>query len=126
MPWEILIIEDDDDIREALATVLNARGCRTFAAKDGRDALELIRRRGWRPALILLDLMMPVMDGQQFLESQAGDPCLDGIPVVLVTAQPSDHVRRFAAVRGVVPKPLELPALLEIIHEVCQSRRELR
>jgi serine/threonine-protein kinase len=120
---EILIVEDDEDIREGLATVLNARGCRTVVAADGREALELMRTKGWRPSLILLDLMMPVMDGRGFLESQVGDPCLDGIPVVLVTAQQADEARRFPSVRGVVPKPLEMPALLDLIQEVAGARR---
>jgi serine/threonine-protein kinase len=121
MRWDILIIEDDEDIREGLASVLNARGCRTSVAPDGRAALDLMRRRGWRPQMILLDLMMPVMDGQGFLESQAGDPCLDGIPVVLLTAQPSERARQFATVRGVVPKPFDVAPLLALIGEVCKG-----
>jgi serine/threonine protein kinase len=123
-PWEVLIVEDDEDIRDGLASVLKARGFRTRVAADGHDALELIRRKGWRPSVILLDLMMPVMDGRQFLASQADDPFLEGIPVLLVTAQPSDDVRSFASVRGVVPKPLEMPALLQLVREVCRRNTQ--
>ncbi len=122
LPWDVLIVEDDEDIRDGLASVLQARGFRTSVAADGSDALALIRRKGWRPSVILLDLMMPIMDGRQFLRSQASDPCLEGIPVLVVTAQASEDVRQFAAVRGVVPKPLETKALLQLLGEVCRGR----
>jgi CheY-like chemotaxis protein len=118
-PKEILIVEDDEDIRDSLAELLTSRGFRTRVAADGQDALEMIRRKGRRPSLILLDLMMPVLDGQGFLQHKSEDPTLDGIPVVLVTAQPSEGARRFPSVRGVVPKPLETGALLQLINQVC-------
>ncbi len=124
LPWDVLIVEDDADIRDGLASVLKSRGFRTRVAADGSDALDLIRRRGWRPSVILLDMNMPVMDGRQFLESQAGDPCLDGIPVLLVTAQPPADADRYASVRGVVPKPLDLSALLALLGSVCRPHAD--
>jgi serine/threonine protein kinase len=117
-PREILIVEDDEDIRDSLAELLTARGFRVQVAADGQDALDAIRRRG-RPSLILLDLMMPRLDGHGFLQSQSEDPSLGGIPVVLVTAQPADKARAFSAVRGVAPKPLDVGPLLQLINRVC-------
>ncbi len=127
-PADILIVEDDVDIRDALSCVLNDLGYRTMVAADGRDALELMHRLGWRPAMILLDLMMPVMDGQEFLDTKSLDPCLDEIPVVLVTAQPVGAVtatkaRQMLSVRGILPKPLDLTSLLELINNVCAEKR---
>jgi serine/threonine protein kinase/CheY-like chemotaxis protein len=117
--WEVLIVEDDEDIREGLAAVLNARGFRTTVAANGREAHDLIERTGRRPAVILLDLMMPVMDGQGFLEHQPANPTLDGVPVLLVTAQPAERALSFPTVRGVVPKPLDTPALLRRLDDIC-------
>ena len=117
--WEVLIVEDDEDIREGLAAVLNARGFRATVAANGREAHDVIARTGRRPAVILLDLMMPVMDGQGFLEHQSGNPTLDGVPVLLVTAQPAARALSFPSVRGVVPKPLDTPALLRRLDDLC-------
>jgi CheY-like chemotaxis protein len=117
--WEVLIVEDDEDIREGLAAVLNARGFRATVAANGREAHDLIARTGRRPAVILLDLMMPVMDGQGFLEHQQTNPTLDGVPVLLVTAQPAERALSFASVRGVVPKPLDTRALLRRLDDIC-------
>ena len=116
---EVLIVEDDEDIREGLAAVLNARGFRAHVAANGQEAYDLIGRTGRRPAVILLDLMMPVMDGQGFLEHQAGNPTLDGVPVLLVTAQPPDRALQFSSVRGVVQKPLDTKALLRRLDDIC-------
>jgi len=69
--------------------------------------------------VILLDLMMPVMDGQAFLEQQSAHPILDGVPVLLVTAQPAHHAARFPSVRGIFQKPLEMPELLRRLGDVC-------
>ena len=65
--------------------------------------------------------LAPLRDGQGFLESQLEDPALVGVPVVLVTAQNADRALRYSTVRGVVPKPLELPALLTLIDQLIQS-----
>ena len=118
-PREILIVEDDEDIRDSLSELLTARGFRVRIAADGQDALDLIRRRGGRPSLILLDLMMPRLDGHGFLQSQSEDPSLGGIPVVLVTAQPADRAKAYAAVRGVANKPVEMSRLLQLINRAC-------
>src|SRR5690606_13804277 len=81
----ILVVEDDQDIRESVVEILEDEGHRVSAAADGREALERLQRAQPRPDLILLDLMMPVMNGFQFREEQLKRPELAGIPVVVDT-----------------------------------------
>ncbi len=80
----VLIVEDDPGIRETLAQVLEIEGYEVGAASDGRKALTAARRE--HPDVILLDLMMPVMDGWQFRAEQKLDPAIRDIPVVVVSA----------------------------------------
>jgi CheY-like chemotaxis protein len=86
-----LVVEDDDELREVLTEVLSDAGFDAWGAQNGADALDLLRaslRDGRRlPDVILLDLMMPVMDGRRFREVQRADPSLAQVP--LLTAQPS-------------------------------------
>jgi CheY-like chemotaxis protein len=118
MSWVVSLIEDDDDIREHLAAVLKARGLQVVEARNGADALDLVRTRGIRPALIIADLMMPVMDGWAFLGAQASEPLIDGVPVVVITAR--DPVGPLpATVQAVFQKPFALSALLDTIRHLC-------
>jgi CheY-like chemotaxis protein len=82
---QVLVVEDDAPIREALCAVLRDDGYAVAEAGDGQEALEFLRTHP-TPRVILLDLMMPVMDGWTFLREQAADPALAGIPVVVITA----------------------------------------
>lgn len=81
----ILIVDDDTDLREVLGELLADEGYDTRLCANGRAALDVLRG-GARPALILLDLMMPEMDGWQFREAQLRDAALRDIPVVVMTA----------------------------------------
>jgi CheY-like chemotaxis protein len=115
----ILVVEDDDTVREALAMVLEHEGYRVGVAADGAEALALLRG-GLSPCLILLDLMMPVMDGWQFRREQLNDPRLAPIPVVVVSA----HTRaaEFAAAPGiadVIAKPIDFDRLLDTLQRHC-------
>src|SRR5574340_1100683 len=83
---EVLLVEDDAAIRDALRELLEAEGFVVQGAANGREALARLRAGGHRPRLILLDLMMPVMDGWEFRQAQRGDPALARIPVVVLTA----------------------------------------
>ena len=121
MSWKVLIVEDDEDVRESLADVLSARGYQTLTAENGNVALSMIR--DMKPSLVLLDLMMPVMDGYQFLQSQAEDPWLADVPVVLVTAQRPARKLAFSSVRGVIEKPLDLRSLLSMVRDICAATR---
>src|SRR5512132_4356371 len=81
----ILIVEDDVDVRDALMQVLEFEGYRVTGASNGEEALAALRAGG-RPSLILLDLMMPVMNGSQFRAAQLADRALAAIPVIVLSA----------------------------------------
>ncbi len=106
----VMIVDDDPDIREALAQLLEIEGHDVSTAGDGRCALELLRGRP--PDVVVLDLMMPVMDGWEFREAQRKDPRLSAIPVIVISA---------ATHRGPIdadeflPKPFEPARLLELV-----------
>src|SRR5262249_33978343 len=85
MRSHVLIVEDDAATRDALALLLELQGYGTALAHDGAEALAYLRAHA-PPRLILLDLMMPVMDGQQFLWARRGSPPLEDIPAVLCSA----------------------------------------
>ncbi|WP_437898293.1 response regulator [Sorangium sp. So ce124] len=115
----ILVIEDDLDIRSILTQLLMFEGYDVEEAADGAEALELLRRNG-PPALILLDLMMPIMDGWQLRAELQRDPALASIPVVIVSAdvrveQEASRLR----VAGLLKKPLQIEPLLELVHRIC-------
>src|SRR6266567_4481443 len=84
-PVSILLVEDDVAIRESVADCLAFEGYRVVAVGHGRAGLEALRR-GPTPSLVVLDLLMPIMGGAQFLEEKRGDPTIAGVPVVLMTA----------------------------------------
>jgi CheY-like chemotaxis protein len=113
----ILVVEDDTATREALGLILGAQGFTVLGAGNGQEALGLLRS-GPHPDLILLDLMMPVMDGWQFRREQTQDPALSAIPVVILSAD--GNVRQKAtALRadGYLQKPVEVDSLLEAIQQ---------
>jgi CheY-like chemotaxis protein len=115
----ILIVEDDVDVAQSVAEVLEAAGYCTAIAPNGREALDHLRKNN-RPDLILLDLMMPIMDGWQFREEQRKLPALGSIPVVIVTAD--GHARRKAAsiqATGHVAKPVTIDSLLDEVARIC-------
>lgn len=113
----ILLVEDDTDIRMTLKEVLELEGYNVVPASNGRDAIELLGSIE-RPCLILLDLMMPVMNGWEFLEAQRGSDVLATIPVVVVSAA-GDKAKSTKA-QGFVKKPIEVEALLRTISEHCR------
>ncbi|HKQ67994.1 MAG TPA: response regulator, partial [Polyangiaceae bacterium] len=114
----VLVIEDDQSIRQSLCNILEDEGVPTMSASNGREALELLRTLPVAPALILLDLMMPVMDGWEFRKALAGDASLPKARVVVMSARARDE-----ALGPVVwlQKPLALEQLLATVHE--QARR---
>jgi CheY-like chemotaxis protein len=115
MSFTILLVEDDYDVREALAETLRDEGYAVDCANDGMEAL-IYLRGGHRPGLILLDLMMPRMSGSEFRLAQKGDPAVADIPVVLLSAD--GRMREKALVletAGAIRKPIDLGELLGII-----------
>ena len=115
----ILIVEDDLDIREALTHILEFEGYHVTCVGNGQEALDYLRANP-NPSLILLDLMMPVMDGWQFRAEQVKDPNLAKIPVVIVSAD--GRVYQKAATigaSGYLKKPVELEVLLNTVQRCC-------
>lgn len=112
----ILVIEDDHDTRVSMRQQLEAEGYFVFSAADGRQGLELLRRIK-PPCLILLDLVMPLMDGEAFVKAVEADEQLHLIPVVLITAFP-DKAKPMLA-RELVKKPINLKTLLDVVGKYC-------
>ena len=119
MPKLILIVEDDPDVAESVAAVLEAEGYRTDIAANGCEALAHLQKNS-QPDLILLDMMMPVMDGWKFREEQRKLPALASIPVVTVTAD-GDARGKAAAIQaaGHMAKPVEINRLLDEVERIC-------
>ncbi len=116
-----MLVEDDDDLREALAEVLATADLEVIEAHDGQHALELLRHATRPPAVILLDLMMPVMDGETFLEHRAADAELRRIPVVVLTAQTRRGRKLGHPVAAILEKPVFVPELLDEIRAAVGS-----
>ena len=110
----ILIIEDDDDVREALAQLLEDEGYGVHAAHNGREGLQ-IASEAVPPRVIVLDLMMPVMNGWEFLAARRDDPRLRNVPVVVVSA--TGDPKRLAEVTAFLRKPIDIRRLLQVVHE---------
>lgn len=121
---KILVVDDDDEIREALTDILCFEGLEVQSAKDGKDALDQLHASGSSQWLVLLDLMMPVMDGKQFLDAKATDPALASVPVIVLTAGGDcREVRAVHAITQCLHKPVLLPDLLTAISAVPPAAR---
>jgi CheY-like chemotaxis protein len=110
----ILLIEDDAGIRESVAECLESEGYRVTPAANGVEGLAWLRREQ-RPNLIVVDLVMPVMSGTEFLEALSEDAALRDIPVVLMTAAMPSSARPLPRATGYLSKPFELSELLDTI-----------
>jgi len=124
--WAILVVEDDTDVREALVDVLQARGYHVFAAPNGVEALARLQQEALRPDVILLDLMMPLMNGWELLDHLAADAWRANVPVVVITAQPTITADMPVSVAAVLHKPLPLARLLSTIEKLCHEMPSLR
>ncbi len=117
---EVLIIEDDADLRDMMVQLLELEGFRADAAGDAAEALARLRAGDGLPKIILLDLMMPVMDGWQFCQQRAHDQTLAQVPVVLLTAAPSHQAARAVGVSAILPKPFDYDTLLDTVRQYCR------
>ncbi len=113
---KILVVDDDDAIRETLGGVLASEGYDVALAENGQRALDFVHD-GERPDLVLLDLMMPVMSGWEFLELADTDDKLRGIPILIVSAMAAPLACQGAkgGVRMCFSKPIDLDALLDAV-----------
>ena len=115
----VMVVEDDPDTRDALCEALGVFGYEAVGAENGEEAIRLLRS-ATQPCVILLDLMMPIMDGWEFRAAQQTEADLATIPVVCLTADIS--AQRRALGEGCVAflaKPVEMDALIDTIKEYC-------
>lgn len=117
--WRILVVEDDEDAREAMVALLQMKGYRAVPAGNGKEALDYLHQAPV-PDLILLDLWMPVMDGWEFRQQQKLDPRLAAVPVVVVTAL-SD--RTDVDADEIIIKPVDVEHLLTTVSHYCRRER---
>jgi CheY-like chemotaxis protein len=117
----VLIVEDDDDVREFMELLISASGYETMGAADGLEALEKMRQR--RPCMVLLDLQMPRMDGWKFREEQLLDPRIAEVPVVCITAFIEPHVVSRKLGLRCLTKPADFPTVLKEVHAICGPAR---
>jgi len=112
-------VEDDYEIREVMRVVLAAEGYEVTAATNGREALDRLSMplAADAPDLIILDLLMPVMDGWQFLAARRASPAIAAIPVVVMTADRKAKVDSVDA-QAALPKPFSVTLLMETVHSV--------
>ncbi len=115
----VLVVEDDTDIRDALVGLLRDEGYPVHEASNGAEGLAFLRHRD-RPGLVVLDLMMPVMNGWEFRAAQIAEPSWATIPVVVISADASAPERVAAlGVEAFLRKPIDLERLLEIVRAHC-------
>jgi CheY-like chemotaxis protein len=113
----VLIVDDDDDIRETLEVILASRGYESRAASDGAEALDMMRA-GPLPDVVLLDMMMPGMNGTQFRAHQLEDPRLANVPLVVMTGD--NKADQKAAALGAfrwLKKPVDIADLIAAIKD---------
>lgn len=106
----VLIVDDNEELLEVVSSVLEGEGFEVETAKNGREALGVLRRR--RPFLILLDLMMPVMNGWEFLHLFRANQLVRDIPVIVCSAA---KVTNLSGVQY-LKKPLDISNLLNVVH----------
>jgi CheY-like chemotaxis protein len=111
----ILIIEDDESIRAMIASVLEIEGYSVSAAPNGKNAIDIIGK-GPTPDIILLDMMMPVMNGWDFLDFIRSNAVTARIPIIVVSAY--SEIAKSVKPQAVVPKPVQLKSLLGAIEKL--------
>jgi CheY-like chemotaxis protein len=123
----VLIVEDDPDTREMIATLLTTEGFYAVGAEDGLEALHLLRSVRHRapqvPCLVLLDLTMPRLGGHEFRRAQLSDPILAGIPIAVMSGatDATEHGVTLGAV-ATLTKPIDLDILIEVVRKYCATR----
>ena len=118
--FRVLVVEDDIDVRDAVSEALRDAGYTVVVAENGVAALDYLYSSAPLPGVILLDLMMPRMDGLEFRERQRGDPRLAAIPVAILTADghAGAKAERLGAFAGVA-KPIKLKGLLQLVEQIA-------
>lgn len=122
MSKKVMVIEDCPDIRSLMKIALELEGHEVISASNGQEALEVLDTFSAPPDLILLDLMMPVMNGFEFRKKQLQDPRIAGIPVIILTAD-SNYAKNPDPVcaAGYIKKPMDLEVLLDTVSRASPS-----
>ncbi|MGH7529644.1 MAG: response regulator [Gemmatimonadales bacterium] len=121
MTKPVLLVDDDEAFRDTLREYLESIGFPVLTAQHGREALELLRTID-PPGVILLDFMMPVMNGTQFLTAQRNDPRLRKIPTVILSAWAQDWKGDALGVDAVLAKPVDPARLVRLVGRFCDRR----
>ncbi len=118
-PHSILLVDDHGDVRDGMAVLLRDAGYAVVTASNGQEALAALYA-GLRPSLIIMDLMMPVMNGFEFREEQLRDDRIAAIPFIAYSAvvnlaKNAEHLNA----DGYFEKPIDMTALLGLVHQLC-------
>lgn len=118
----VLVVEDNPELRQLVGDVLADAGYAVRLVGDGAAALALLEQ--WRPDLVVLDLMMPVLDGETFLRIRRDSPALRSLPILVVTAHPQHHrVLDGLAPTVVLPKPYDLDEFLALVASLASGEQ---
>jgi CheY-like chemotaxis protein len=112
-PKSVLIVDDETDLRESLREVLEDEGYQVQVAADGREAMARLNTA--RPCVVILDLIMPVMSGNEVYDAMQADPNLAGIPVIVSTSDPS----RSPSGVPIMKKPVNIERLIQLVAKLC-------
>jgi CheY-like chemotaxis protein len=113
----ILVVEDDDDIRSVIVDLLESEGYQTMAATNGKEALDVLSNSP-KPCLVLLDMMMPIMNGREFLDIIMKDSMLAPLPVLIVSAI-ADATNSKGSI-GFLKKPIDIDVVLDVVGQYCK------
>lgn len=120
MGKQVLIIEDSNDIQEILRQILELEGYSVLSALNGQEALDILQSSPQLPNMILLDLMMPIMDGFEFRKLQKMNPRFAGIPVVVITADGDIQAKKMrVGANDYLKKPVDIERLLDVVKQNC-------
>lgn len=114
----VLVVEDNEDLRRLIGDLLTEEGYGVVQAADGKQAIDYLVRSTTKPALILLDFQMPLMDGCQFLKAVRNDPWSSKIPVVAMTAAPGNPC---AENIFILKKPFKSADLLNVVCRIIEA-----
>lgn len=114
----VLVVDDDQDFRASVRELLVTEGFEVHTARNGQDALDVLRKID-PPAVILLDFMMPQMNGRQFLAVRRGDERLRSIPVVILSAQTREWASGALDADRVIAKPIDPEELIALVASYC-------
>ena len=115
----VLVVEDNQDMRDTLVELLQSYGYEAFGAEHGQDALDKLKSLDAQPCIIVLDLMMPVMDGRSFRQVQLQTPGVADIPVVVISAYDVIPYVQELKAAAYLRKPLNLMELMRVVEQNC-------